>query len=170
MPIAIETIQAASNLVTKSVKRTLNEAKAANITTAFLCHSHKDESLVKGIINLLEQSGWNVYVDWEDTLMPETPNQETAIRIKKKIKELKYFLFLATSNSTKSRWCPWEIGYADGVKNPNQIIIIPTKEGSGTHHGNEYLQLYPRLDEASGGGLAVWQPGQTSNGIWAKSL
>lgn len=48
--------------------------------------------------------------------MPERPNKETAQRIQGKIREIDYFLFLATENSGASRWCPWEIGYADSQK------------------------------------------------------
>ena len=55
------------------------------------------------------------------------------------------FLFLATSRSIVSRWCPWEIGYADHAKSMRKVLIVPTEE-SGKWYGNEYLQLYPKLD------------------------
>lgn len=170
MPISIAKIQEAATRIRKSTRRTFHEAKASSLATAFLCHSHKDASLVKGITNLLEDSGWDVYIDWEDSSMPETPNRQTALNIQNKIKDLKYFLFLATENSMSSRWCPWEIGYANGVKNIENILIIPTADRLGTARGNEYLQLYRRIDIADGGGLAAWQPGQTSNGVWVKEL
>ncbi|MCH5937009.1 toll/interleukin-1 receptor domain-containing protein, partial [Salmonella enterica] len=66
-----------------------------------------------------------------------------------------WFLFLATENSMSSRWCPWEIGYADGKKNLNNIVIVPTVDSSGRHHGNEYLQLYSRIDTTPNGALAL---------------
>jgi len=94
--------------------------------------------------------------------MPDSPNRETAQRIQQKIIELYYFVFLATPNSMASRWCPWELGYADGKKDINQILIIPTVDRSGKWHGNEYLQLYKKIDQADGGGLGVWEPGKTS--------
>ena len=81
MPISIATIQEAATRIRRSTRRTLHEAKASSSATAFLCHSHKDASLVKGIINLLEDSGWDVYIDWEDSSMPETPNRQTALNI-----------------------------------------------------------------------------------------
>src|SRR5262249_25705220 len=89
----------------------------------------------------------------------ETPNRETAKRIQAKIIELDWFLFLATANSMSSRWCPWEIGYADGKKQIDQIFIIPTQDGQKTH-GNEYLQLYRRIDLAATGQLGTWRPGE----------
>lgn len=117
---------------------------------------------------MLGEAGWRAYVDWADADMPETPDRQTARRIQTKILESDYFLFLATLNSMSSRWCPWEIGYADGKKHIEQIVVIPTADGSTTH-GNEYLQLYRRLDLAAFGGLAVWEPGEES-GTFVRDL
>jgi hypothetical protein len=100
--------------------------------------------------------------------MSETPNRETAKRIKQKISDMEYFLFLATRQSMASRWCPWEIGYADGKKPIDQILIVPTKDNAQTH-GSEYLQLYRRIDLSSKNELAVWQPGQDT-GVYVRNL
>lgn len=170
MPISIDAIRSAAGQVKKTASRTLQEARASNLATAFLCHSHKDSDLVRGVINMLGSEGWDVYVDWEDTSMPEKPDRETAMRIQQKIVELKYFIFLATPNSIDSRWCPWEIGYANGKKHIDQILIIPTTDRSGAWYGSEYLQLYRRVDKADSGRLAVWGPGQSSGGVWVKHL
>lgn len=170
MPISIATIQEAANRRRKFAVESIFEANASNMATAFLCHSHKDKGLVEGIVNLLNENDWKVYVDWTDSSMPETPDRQTALNIQSKIRELKYFLFLATENSMSSRWCPWEIGYANGVKEIEKILIIPTKDRSGIARGNEYLQLYRRIDIADGGGLAAWKPGQTNNGVRVKEL
>src|SRR5450830_1080378 len=159
MPISIDEIRNASNFVKKATAKTINEAKASNMATAFLCHSHLDADLVKGTINLLNNDGWNVYVDWADSSMPAIPNRETAQLIQKKIVALNYFLFLATPNSMVSRWCPWEIGYATGEKPIDNILIIPTTDRSGKWHGNEYLQLYRKIDVAKEGGFGVFHPG-----------
>lgn len=169
MPLSIDKIRNAANRVKSSRIRSLSEARAQGLKTAFLCHSHHDAQLVRGIITLLDETGWRVYVDWADESMPETPTRETAMIIKRKIVELNYFLFLATPNSMSSKWCPWEIGFADGKKDINTIMIIPTLDSSGRWHGSEYLQLYRKIDEAPSGGLAVWDPGQPS-GIWLRTL
>ena len=172
MPISVSTLsQAASrSTVSKSSDRTITEAKTQGFQTAFLCHSHKDERLVIGLVTLLQETGWRVFVDWADSTMPETPNRETAAKIKQRIVDTNYFLFLATSNSMSSRWCPWEIGYADGKKSLDRIIIIPTTDNSGTWHGNEYLQLYRNLDEAASGELGVWEPGKPQGGVYVRNL
>lgn len=111
---------------------------------AFLSHSHLDSQLVKGLIVELEKQGVQLYVDWQDNAMPDTPNQETARRIQDRIKANEMFLFLATKNAKQSRWCPWELGYADSAH--KQIYIIPTTDGADTY-GNEYLQLYSKIDQ-----------------------
>lgn len=136
---------------------------------AFLCHSHIDAEYVKGFIQLLKEEYIDVYVDWQDSSMPENTNRETAVKIQKKIQEADYFFFLATPNSVKSRWCPWEIGYADGVKNYESIFIIPTQDRNGYYYGNEYLQLYQKIDKSQQGPLAFWKP-NTDNGRYMSSL
>lgn len=143
------------------------EAKAMHFRTAFLCHSHKDREAALGLKAIIEEHGGSLYIDWLDEEMPESPNRETAERIRKKIVDCELFLFLATANSTASRWCPWEIGYADGKKPLDHIIIVPTTD-QGRFYGNEYLQLYRRLDPSTliggrrTGSPTVIRPGEYS--------
>ena len=158
MPISLSDIRIESRLNERQVSKSIYEARANKVKTAFLCHSHKDRSLVTGISNLLIKAGWRIYIDWLDGSMPNKPNRDTANKLKKRIREMDYFLFLATSNSVNSRWCPWEIGYADTHKYPERLMIIPTRDGS-TEHGSEYLQLYRRIDLRSDGTLAAIDPG-----------
>jgi hypothetical protein len=154
-------------------QETLHESmrKSASLGTAksaFLCHSHKDETLVRGLIALFQEAGIDLFVDWKDHSMPETPNAETAKKIQDAIKARGLFLFLATANAKASRWCPWEIGYADSSL--RKVFIIPTTDGSGTY-GNEYLQLYSHIDigrHETRSGLAVFSAGLTT-GEWLSS-
>ena len=111
--------------------------------TAFLCHSHWDEQLVKGLIVVFSRLRVKLYVDWLDSSMPETPNKETAQNLQRRIKQADMFLFLATEKSINSRWCPWEIGYADGIgKVPH---ILPTVDQYSVTYGSEYLEIYPQI-------------------------
>ena len=156
------------------VAKSLSEALAKKQKTAFLCHSHKDHELAKGLQVLMKENGWDLYIDWEDSEMPSAPNKETANRIKTKIWSTDWFLFLATDKSTQSRWCPWEIGFADSAKGYEKILIVPTEDVYGTWYGNEYLQLYKRMDEGSNKqtgktGYAVFDAG-TSSGTWVENL
>jgi hypothetical protein len=163
MAIGVDELRAAAH------RRISVLAKSQATRTAFLSHSHKDAELANGVAALLTQSGWLVYIDWLDEEMPSSPNRVTAQRIKERIVNNDYFLFLATANSMASRWCPWEIGYADGKKHIDRILIVPTSD-RGTVHGNEYLQLYRMIDRSSQGDLAVWQPGQTTGGTLVRNL
>ena len=54
--------------------------------------------------------------------------------------------YVATTNATNSKWCPWELGYFDGKKN-SRCCILPIME-SQNFHGQEYLGLYPYLEYA----------------------
>lgn len=157
-----------------AISKSLSEALSRNKQTAFLCHSHKDLELAKGLQILLQENGWDVYIDWEDEEMPSSPNKETASKIKSKIVSTDWFLFLASSNSTKSRWCPWEIGYADSQKEYEKMLIVPTEDESGNWYGNEYLQLYKKIDEGIDkqtgmSGYAAFDAG-SSSGTWIRNL
>jgi hypothetical protein len=142
---------------TKRSAELIKEAKASRKQTAFLSHSHHDARLAKSLQAFLQAQGWEVYIDWDDTSMPDSPTRETAEKIQTKIRDLDWFLFLGTQNSMRSRWCPWEIGYADGVKPIDNILIVATTDSVGTH-GSEYLQLYRHIDPAQGGGFGAFNP------------
>ncbi|WP_431309586.1 toll/interleukin-1 receptor domain-containing protein [Bradyrhizobium iriomotense] len=109
MPIPLRTLRQAA-LAPAPVRKSLREARAQKERTAFFCHSTKDNDLARGLVKLLQDSEWQVYVDYEDTALPERPDRETARRLRDAIRASNYFLFLATPNSVRSRWCPWEIG------------------------------------------------------------
>jgi len=137
---------------------TVSAAKRSGRQTAFLSHSHKDAELAKGVQGFLQAMGWDIYIDWQDTTMPEKPNRETADKIQEKIRNLDWFLFLGTQHSTASRWCPWEIGYADGVKPRNSIVVVPTADNHGSY-GSEYLELYRWVSAVDGGGTGCFRQG-----------
>jgi hypothetical protein len=148
----------------------VNEAKRVGRQTAFLSHSHKDAEMAKGVQGFLQAQGWDVYIDWEDTSMPSTPNRQTAERIQQRIVALDWFFFLATDNSMSSRWCPWEIGYADGKKPYSSILILQTKDASGRYYGNEYLQLYRHLSGTQQGGYAAFGAAQQNGGVILENM
>ncbi|AYP23219.1 toll/interleukin-1 receptor domain-containing protein [Pantoea agglomerans] len=144
-------------------------AKRFGQPTAFLSHSHKDAQLALGLQALLNDQGWDVYIDWQDQTMPDKPDTETALNIKSAIVRADWFLFLATQHSMTSRWCPWEIGFADGKKVYDRIAIIPTQDYLGNFYGNEYLNLYNKIDVSSGHtGLAFFDT--RGNGKWVRNL
>lgn len=134
--------------------------KAAGQRVAFLCHSHKDEALALGLQAVLRERGVYLYIDWQDAEMPDKPSAETATRLRNRIRQSNLFLFLATQNSMSSKWCPWELGYADGVKpNSDDIVVVPTTD-AGYEHGAEYMNLYRRIDTNALGALQVFGAGR----------
>lgn len=169
MAIDLSVLRSAAARRRVEVAASFGEARQRGLRTAFLCHSHKDAVYVEGLLVLLREAGWNVYVDWKDNSMPEVPNTQTAANIRGRIRDCDYFLFLATPNACVSRWCPWEIGVADGIKNHANILVIPTRNGQ-TYYGNEYLGLYRRIDLANDNRLAAWHPGDHSNGVYMASV
>jgi hypothetical protein len=171
MPIPLEELRAAGNRAyTIKSAGSLVEARASRQRTAFLCHSHHDNILAKGLQVKLQESGLTLYIDWQDVAMPEAPDRVTAQRIKDKIRALDWFLFLATPQSTKSVWCPWEIGFADSVKSHEKMFVIVTEDSSGRWFGNEYLQLYQQISSTQAAGLCAFQAGNVEGGIRVSGL
>ncbi len=151
------------------IAKDLGEARRQRQDTAFLCHSHRDGELALGLQAMLREQGWDVYLDWQDESMPAQPNGETADRIQAKIRNLRWFIFLATENSVASRWCPWEIGFADAAKTRRFILLVRTHDSRGWY-GNEYLNLYREITTTNTKNVAVFNPGQRTGGVLVKNL
>ncbi len=136
--------------------------KAASITTIFLSHAHNDKEVIEQAKIFFEDLGISIYVDWADKTMPENPNGETAQKIKDQIiNSNDKFILLATNNAVSSRWCNWEVGLADPFKFPKRkMALLPLADNSGTWNGNEYLQIYPRLEKGNTypNDYFVWYP------------
>jgi hypothetical protein len=113
----------------------------------FLSHSSKDEELVVGAIRVLENHGGRVYVDEIDPEMPPYTSEETAALLKTRIRDTSRFVLLASKNSKESKWVPWELGIADGVKTLSQIALFPAADSSfeNAWASWEYLGLYRRI-------------------------
>lgn len=159
MSISQSSIRAYAGLTpARTSEEIVERARREGKQTAFLLHSHKDADLAMSLQAFLQVNGWKIYIDWQDTSMPPRPNRETADKIKQKIKRLDWFMYLATANSAASRWCPWEIGYADGVKEGDRVVIVPTRDNAGNNYGNEYLDLYRHVDAAQAGGYGLFGP------------
>ena len=112
----------------------------------FFSHSFKDKDLVTGLYHLFYKANYKVYIDWIDDITLDrtnvTPN--TASIIKSRIMNSNGISYIATSNSTSSKWCPWELGVADGAK--GKVCILPVMDDS--FKGQEYLGLYPYIEYA----------------------
>lgn len=134
---------------TRTAQSVLNEAmeqyKEHDEFDVFLSHSINDSDLVLGVMLILEKQGLRVYVDWiiDQQLNRDSVNKHTAAILRKRMKQSKSMMYIATDNSPKSKWMPWELGFFDGYK-PGQVAILPLLDDENEKfQGQEYLGLYP---------------------------
>ena len=112
----------------------------------FLSHSSLDRKLVLTLVHLFNKAGYSVYVDWiEDTQLDRNNvNESTAEILRNRMNACRGLSYVATSNSTNSKWCPWGLGYFDGKKN-GRCCVLPIMDNS-KFLGQEYLGLYPYIE------------------------
>jgi hypothetical protein len=131
-------------------ERAFVEAKARQRSpngSTFLSHSSQDAEFLPGIIELLENHGGEVYIDKKDTALPPYTSRETAQILRGRIAECKKFILLATTNSKDSKWMPWELGIADGLKHQQCTAILPGVDSrfDTSWTEQEYLGIYDRI-------------------------
>lgn len=115
----------------------------------FISHSFMDKQLVEVLYKKFEESGYKVYIDWKESSLQDRENvsSETARILRERINNCLGLSYIATGNIVNSKWCPWELGYADGKKNRAAILPI-LNNGSNEYNGVEYLGIYPYIDYA----------------------
>ncbi len=128
-------------------------AKSYAKVVVFLSHSHYDRELIEMAEQLLTINGSSVYIDHRDPELHDPPSSYTALKIREKIKSCQKFVMVASDNARASKWVPWELGYADGMKEAKDIAILPVQETSGSWKGTEYVGLYPTIEF---GGVYWW--------------
>ena len=113
----------------------------------FISHSYMDKKLVEVLYGKFEEAGYSVYIDWKEEELQNRENvsANTANILKRRINNCLGLAYIATENITKSKWCPWELGYSDGKKNKAAIFPI-LKSDSKEFKGLEYLGIYPYID------------------------
>lgn len=161
MPVLIQKLEeASSRYPIDKPAESLGGAQAMGMQTAYLCFNPKDICLAEGLQVLLKDKGWHVYLDWEDETMSETPTSEVAEKSQARIRACDWFIFLATDKSMSSLWCYWELGYAEGVKSFDAVLIIPTKDEKDVWHGGGLLQLYRHIEVTSSQRFGAFRPGE----------
>lgn len=120
----------------------------------FLSHSHLDAQLILGVKMLLEAEGLKVYVDWmEDPQLDRSHvTVETAEVLRIRMRHSASLIFATSKSSSQSKWMPWELGYFDGFK-PDYVAILPlVQTSSEDFKGQEYLELYPYIEDINWSG------------------
>lgn len=148
------------NLITKSTNQNYD---------IFISHSFLDKELVLTLVELFNEAGYSVYVDWiEDTALDRTNvTKKTADLVRSRISQSKSLAYIATANISNSKWCPWELGFADG-KLDNRAAILPILDDDHSFNGQEYLALYPHIDytKTTGGKPEFWVNDSNDSSIY----
>ncbi|MFN4229650.1 toll/interleukin-1 receptor domain-containing protein [Parvibaculum sp.] len=116
----------------------------------FLSHSVRDDTLVLGVKAWLEDQNRTVYVDWIDDpqLDRSKVTPSTAEMLRQRMDRCESLIYLHSENSGTSKWMPWELGYFDGKS--GAVAILPvTKTEQTNFSGQEYLGIYPWIDQGS---------------------
>ena len=131
------------------INESKRETRTAAAVSVFLSHSHDDlqKADVNKVIMILRKAGVRVYIDSLDSSLPPFTNSETAKKIKEQIKLNKKFVLLASNNAISSKWCNWELGFGDAHKYIQHIALFPLADTPTGWNGNEYLRIYPRIEE-----------------------
>lgn len=115
----------------------------------FLSHSYRDHEFILKVKTYIEEYGHSVYIDWIDDreLDRSKVTKDTADILKSRMVYCKCLFYVYTPNASESKWMPWELGYFDGLK--GKVAIFPIINANDSFLGQEYLGLYPYIDEAS---------------------
>ena len=134
-----------------SFKNIIAKSESKENKNVFLSHSSKDEDHLPYVINILENYGGKVYIDKLDKDLPNQTNHETGTKLKKRINDIDKFILFATKNSKDSKWMPWELGIADGIKDYSNIAILPSSENKYEEEWaeQEYLGIYMKVIKGS---------------------
>lgn len=113
----------------------------------FLSYRRKDKGHVVSVVRLLQSLGVNVYIDYLDDNLPDTPNSATAAILREKIKSAQRFILMATPSSGESKWIPWELGLGDGFLKYENVAILPLTDYSSTWEEREYYGIYAYIEK-----------------------
>ncbi len=132
----------------KSARTILTEKAQASAQVeqfdVFLSHSLTDQKLILGIWLSLEDMGYKVYVDWihDSDLSRDSVTKGTARVLRQRMLSSKSLFFATTTNSSGSKWMPWELGFKDGHNRKAAILPVSQTDGD-SYAGQEYLGIYP---------------------------
>lgn len=144
---------------TTVLKEEVASARTKSSFDIFLSHSTSDVEIILGVKGVLEDYGKTVYVDWlEDPQLDRSHvTPATAEVIRERMRQCKSLVYVHSANSGSSKWMPWELGYFDGFN--GAVAILPVTRSGESFQGQEYLGIYPYIDEAP-------PQGGSTNEIW----
>jgi hypothetical protein len=114
---------------------------------AFISYSSLDKEFLRGVERIFVGRFASFYVDRRDKTLPRITSTRTASSLATQIQAARRLVVLVSPNSHRSRWIPWELGLAHGVKGPKYVATFPiSPTGEEDPWGRqEYLGLYPQI-------------------------
>ena len=113
----------------------------------FISHSYLDKTEIEALYYIFEECGYTVFIDWKQEELQDRNevSKEVANKLRKYMANCKSLLYVSTKNSSNSKWCPWELGFVDGLN--GRVAILPIlNEENNKYKGQEYLGIYPYVD------------------------
>ena len=112
----------------------------------FLSHNSRDEEKIIEFYKKFNKKGQVVYIDWINDkydLRREWCNASTVDILKKRIKQSEVFVLYFSGETLNSRWCSWELGYADAL---GKKICIYFSEDINKKNIPKFYLSYPELE------------------------
>lgn len=134
----------------KAARQVLEEATVTKSDSfdVFLSYSSGEPpEFILGVREFLRDHDLVVYIDKFDdpSMTPDTVTKETAETLRARLRQSKALLFLHSSQSPKSKWMPWELGFFDAYR--SKVAVFPVTSGRDEKYsGQEYLGIYPYVD------------------------
>lgn len=143
-----------------ALEERIQVSASLNAFDIFLSHSFSDQALILGIVLTLEDMGYKVYVDWihDKHLSRGSVSKETANVLRQRMLASKSLFFATTTNSSSSKWMPWELGFMDG-HNRKTVIFPVAQSAASSYTGQEYLGVYPYVQKSPA-------KGETRDRLW----
>ncbi len=108
----------------------------------FLSYSLPDQYYAKLVFQKLKESGFTVYADFLDKKLSRSNiTKHTAEVLAATISKCKSLIYIHSRGAKNSKWCPWEVGLASGLKNFRCGILPLTEEFDSEYERQEYLTL-----------------------------
>ncbi|KAB7725849.1 TIR domain-containing protein [Rudanella paleaurantiibacter] len=148
----------------------LNEGLGSKkIYSVFLSYRRVDKQYVAKVVQFLNALDASIYIDFLDDELNNTPNDQTAPTLRKRIQQSKKMIQLITPNSSDSKWMPWELGLGDGVLGYPNAVILPTVTTHFRNFDQEYIKMYGRIEtsdsrDGTRNDWAVLYP--NGDGVW----
>lgn len=155
--VSSSSVQLQNNTFHSIFKETRAEHNTENKIGIYLCYCPKDKELLKQVITFFKGMEISVYLDWMDATIQEVMDSVTAVTVKSKILGCNKFILVATNDLISSKWCNWELGVGDTLKQIyDNLAILPLAENNGSWHGNDYLKIYPRIEAVGKNGNEIY--------------